>query len=108
MNTQMSFRLFTGIVVAAVAVTAAAVSPARANSVQTDSLGLTVVTPHQGPGVGSVKAPPFYDAAYVGYINARRAAAKDLHFHSTVDSVRTPSQQRQGPGVWSSKAPGVR
>jgi len=97
-----------GTLAAAIAFGALATTvSANADGSHNETNGTTrLVTPHQGPGVGSVKSPPFYDAAYLNQQAQRRS---DMVFHTADNqSAYRAQQQRQGPGMWSSKAPGVR
>lgn len=91
MDTQRSSRLLRGaFAVAIVMGVMTATGTARANGPH--EADTPAVSPHQGPGAGSVKTPPFYDAAYQAYVNRRHDA-------------RQLPPQRQGLG--SVKAPGI-
>lgn len=107
MDTKRGFRLFSGAFAAIVVGSMAWTVAARADDARLKSSSPALVYPHQGPGVGSVKTPPFYDAAYLAYLHGRHETLKDLYFHRSRSSAVRQPDQRQGPGPWSSKAPGV-
>jgi len=107
MSTQGSLRAHIGaLAAAAIAIGAlATATTAHADSWQDKVGAAKLVSPHQGPGVGSVKSPPFYDAAY---LNQQAQTHGDMVFHTRDNQPAYRAQQHQGPGLWSPKAPGIR
>jgi len=101
MNTiTVSVRL----IAVAAAVAALSVSTAAfangATSQEAPVAQAAVVAAHQGPGVGSVKTPPF------NWISgAPQTATAPLAYHVS-DSASAP-QQHMGPGLGSVKSPAV-
>jgi len=81
---------------------------ARADSAQPATQTKPVIVyPHQGAGVGSVKTPPFQDTAYNDYLRTQNPQKHAAYFHTSSGRPVTWTGQRQGPGPWSPKAPGV-
>jgi len=100
MKVQRSMRCRIGTFAVLFALTGIAV----AGAVQAQSL---VVYAHQGPGVGSVKTPPFCDAAYLAYSSRPSQASADLYFHTANGQPANSMYVMQGPGPWSPKAAGI-
>ena len=79
---------------------ASAASKDKANTVTGN--GFNVPVNHVGPGVGSVKHPPFvhFDSTGIG--------ESGRWYHHGGDRVKTAPSIRQGPGPGSSKTPYAR
>ena len=106
MNTNRSMRAHINALAAATAIggVIATASTVYANNSRTMPNDPAIAAPHQGPGIGSTKTPPFYDAAYV---NQKQSRGKS-YFHTTDNqAAQQPVQPWQGPGQRSSKAPGI-
>ncbi len=105
MNTTFTARIRRATLTIAVlaAATAAPVTAARAQSQSQPAPA--AVRSHQGPGIGSVKTPPFQDNAYLEQKAGQQQRV--LYFHTRDGQSAKKSPQRQGPGSWSVKAPGI-
>jgi hypothetical protein len=108
MNTKRAPRVRFGVLATAVAAFGSLSVAGSARAEQTlagDQSQAQVVFPHQGPGVGSVKTPPFYDAAYQAYLLQQNQANSKRYFHS-MNGQPVSWMYPVGPGPWSPKAPG--
>lgn len=89
-----------------ITILAAAVAAAITGSFAQGQAAPAEVRQYQGPGVGSVKTPPFEDRAYLQYKAQQKARA--LYFHTKDSQAAATPSVKQGPGLHSSKAPGIR
>lgn len=104
MNTQRVPRARLGLLVTAV-VGFGSLSIAGAAKAELPSTDDQIVLPHQGPGTGSVKTPPFFDAAYYAYLSQPVDSGSGMYFH-TISGESISWISPVGPGPWSPKAPG--
>ena len=110
MNTQRAQELRVGVIVTAIVALGSLSFGGAANAEAAQASGQNdaqIVLPHQGPGVGSTKTPPFHDAAYEAYLAQQHTQASAGTYYHTTSGQPASWTTIQGPGPWSSKAPGI-